>query len=293
MSKFLPASGLKWIDPKVFDLHKCKFKYIKKYNSKGCVLEFHLEYPKELRELYNDYALATNEIEIKSEILFEYQLKIASLCNIPIDNVKKLVATFFDKEKYVICYGKLRHYLRLELKLKDIHRVLEFNQYQWPKQYFEFNTQIRIEAEKNGKKDGKALYKLINNAVYRKAMEHLRNRIVIKLISNEKDYLRRTSKPSYMSHKIFDNDLVVILKNKVTLTLNRFAYIGMCILELRNVLMYEFHYRYIINKYGNDSRPLFTDTDSLMYEIKTEDVYKNFSNEKEMFDFSNYSTNSK
>ena len=109
MSKFLPSSGLKWIDPKVFDLNKCKFKYINKYNSKGCVLEFHLEYPKELRELYNDYALATNEIEIKSEILFEYQLKIASLCNIPIDNVKKLVATFFDKEKYVICYGKLQH----------------------------------------------------------------------------------------------------------------------------------------------------------------------------------------
>ena len=83
-------------------------------------------------------------------------------------------------------------------------------------------------------------------------MEHLRNRIDIELISNEKDYLRWTSKPSYMSHKIFDNDLVVILKNKVTLTLNKLAYIGMCILELRKVLMYEFHYKYIINKYGNN-----------------------------------------
>ena len=67
----------------------------------------------------------------------------------------------------------------------------------------------------------------------------------------------------------------------------------MCILKLSKVLMYEFHYHCIKNKYGNNSRLLFTDTYSLMYEIKTADVYKDFSNDKEMFDFSNYSNNSK
>ena len=80
---------------------------------------------------------------------------------------------------------------------------------------------------------------------------------------------------------------------KVTLTLNKLAYIGMCILELSRVLMYEFQYDYIKNKYGNNSRLIFTDTDSLMYEIKTEDGYKDFSNDKHMFDFSNDSTKSK
>ena len=99
--------------------------------------------------------------------------------------------------------------------------------------------------------------------------------------------------PIYVSLKIFDNDLVAIHKKKVTLTLNKPAYIGICILELSKVFMYEVHYDYIKNKYGNNSRLLFTDTDSLMYEIKTEDVYKDFSNDKEMFDFSNYSTKSK
>ena len=69
---------------------------------------------------------------------------------------------------------------------------------------------------------------------------------------------------SYMSHKIFDNELVAIFKNKVTLTLNKPAYTGMCILELSKVLMYEVHYDYIKNKYGNNSRLLFPDTDSLM-----------------------------
>ena len=91
-----------------------------------------------------------------------------------------------------------------------------------------------------------------------------------------------------MSRKIFDNSLVAIRKNKLTLTLNKPAYIGMCIWELSKVLMYEFHYDCIKNNYNNNSRLLFTDTDSLMYEIKTEDVYKDISKNTEMFDFSNY-----
>ena len=97
---------------------------------------------------------------------------------------------------------------------------------------------------------------------------------------------------SYMPHKIFD-ELAAIRKNKVTLTLNNAAYIGMCISELSKVLMYEFYYDYIKNKYGNNSRLLFTDNNSLMYESKTEYVYEDFSNDKEMFDLSNCSTKSK
>ena len=75
------------------------------------------------------------------------------------------------------------------------------------KLYIEFNTQKRIKAEEN---DEKVLYNLINNAIYGKAMENLRNRIDVKLVNNEKDFLKCTSKPSFMSHKIFDNNLVAI-----------------------------------------------------------------------------------
>ena len=104
--------------------------------------------------------------------------------------LKKLVSSFFDKEKYVIYYENLQLYLRLALKLKKIQRLLELNQFQWLKQYVEFNAQKRIEAEKNDEKDGKALYKLMNNAAYGKRMENLRNRIDVKLVSNKKDYLK-------------------------------------------------------------------------------------------------------
>ena len=125
-------------------------------------------------------------------------------------------------------------------------------------------------------------------------MENLRNRIDVKLVNKDKDYLKCTSKPSYMSHKIFDLDnLVAICKSKVALTRKKPGYIGMCILELSKVLMYEFDYDYIKNKYDNKSKLLFTDNDSLMYEIKTEDIYDDFSSDKEMFDFSNYSFMSK
>ena len=135
MSKFLPTSGCKWIDAKEFAFNKYTSN-----SSKGSVLKVDLEHPKELQELHNDDPLPLDKVEIKREKLPGYQLKIADPYNIPIGNVKKLVHDFFDKEKYVILYENLKLFLRLGLKLKKIHRVLEFNQSQWLKQYVKFNT---------------------------------------------------------------------------------------------------------------------------------------------------------
>ena len=93
-----------------------------------------------------------------------------------------------------------------------------------------------------------------------------------------------------MWHKIFDKNSVAISKRKLALKLNKSSYIEICTLELSKVLMYEFHYDYIKNKYDNKSELLVTDTYSLLYEIKTEDVYEDFSSNKGMSDFSNYSS---
>ena len=110
-------------------------------------------------------------------MLSSYRLKIANFHNIPIGNVKKLIPIFFSKEKYVLHYGNLLLYFKLELKLKKY--ILEFNQSQWLRSYVEFNTLKRLEAKKNWNKDGKALLKLMNNAVYVKITKNLRNRIDI------------------------------------------------------------------------------------------------------------------
>ena len=80
-----------------------------------------------------------------------------------------------------------------------------------------------------------------------------------------------------MSQKLFDNDLVATRKHKITLTPNKPAYVGIFILDLSKVLTYGFHYDYIKNKYCNNSKLIFTDTDNLIYEIKPEDVYEDFS----------------
>ena len=118
-------------------------------SSEGCIFEVQLEYPKELRELH-DYLLAPEKMEIKENNLPIYQFKKADIYNIPIGSVKKLMSIFFsffffffDEGKYVVRYENLRLYMRPQLKLKKIHRLLEFNWSQWLKLYVEFNTQTK------------------------------------------------------------------------------------------------------------------------------------------------------
>ena len=132
----------------------------------------------------------------------------------------------------------------------------------------------------------------MNNSVFGKAMENLCKWVDIRLVTDEKKLDKLTSKPTYVSSKIFNENLMAVHKVKETLTLNKPAYMGMCILDLSKMLMYDFHYNYIKRKYGNRAKLLFTDMDCLTYEIKAKDVYKDFWNDKEMFDNSDYPENS-
>ena len=128
----------------------------------------------------------------------------------------------------------------------------------------------------------------MNNSIFGKTMENLRKQVDVRLVANEKKLDKLTTKPTYVSSKIFNENLMAVHKVKETLTLNRPAYVGMCILDLSKMLMYDFHYNYIKKKYNNRARLLFTNTDSLTYEIEAEDVYKDFWNDKDMFDNSDY-----
>ena len=132
----------------------------------------------------------------------------------------------------------------------------------------------------------------MNNSVFGKTMENLCKRVDVRLVTNEKKLLKLTSKPTYVSSKIFKGNLVAVHKIKEMLTLNRPTYICMCILDLSKTLMYDFHYNYIKNKYGDRAELLFTDTDSLTYEIEAEDVYQDFWYDKDKFNNSDYSENS-
>ena len=128
----------------------------------------------------------------------------------------------------------------------------------------------------------------MNNSVFGKTMENLRKWVDVRLMTNEKKLDKLTSKPTFVSSKIFNETLMAVHEVKETLTPNRLAYVGMCILDLSKMLMYDFHYNYMKKKYNNRARLLFTDTDSLTYEIAAEDIYKDFWNDKDMLDNSDY-----
>ena len=287
MSQYLPTGGFKWLTEKqINNINLAKYKEDSK---KGLILEVDLEYPKELHDLHNDYPLGPEKVKVTKDMLSDYCKNIADKYNISTGLVHKLIPTLNDKEKYVLHYRNLQLYLNLGLKLKKVHRVLEFNQSPWLKKYIDFNTDKRKNAINAFEKD---FFKLMNNSVYGKTMENLRKRVDVRLVTDEKKLLKMASKPTYVSSKIFNENLVAVHKIKESLTLNKPAYVGMCILDLSKTLMYDFHYNYIKNKYGDKAKLLFTDTDSLCYEIKAEDIYKDFYNDKDKFDFSEYNKNS-
>ena len=283
MSQYLPTGGFRWMTQKQID--KTNLALYKEDSKKGLILEVDLEYPNELHDLHNDYPLAPEKVKVTENMLSDYCKSIADKYSISTGLVHKLIPTLGKKEKYVLHYRNLQLYIDLGLKVTKVHRVLEFDQSPWLKQYIDYNTEKRKNAKNDFEKD---FFKLMNNSVFGKTMENIRKRVDVRLVTDEKKLLKLTSKPTYVSSKIFNENLVAVHKIKETLTLNRPAYVGMCILDLSKTLMYNFHYYYIKDKYGDKAKLLFTDTDSLTYEIEAKDVYKDFFKDIDKFDNSDY-----
>ena len=133
----------------------------------------------------------------------------------------------------------------------------------------------------------------MNNSVFGKTMENIRKRSNIYLETDPDHLLRQTAKPTFVSCKIFHENLVAVNMKKKVLKLDKPSYVGMCIIDLSKVLMYDFHYNFIKEKYGKRAKLLFTDTDSLCYHITTDDIYQDLYESRDMFDNSDYSKSSK
>jgi hypothetical protein len=154
------------------------------------------------------------------------------------------------------------------------------------KQYIDLNTQLRTAATNDFEKD---FFKLMNNSVHGKTMESIEKRVDVRLVTDETRAKKLFAKPNFDRVVIFDENLIAVHMNKLKITFDKPTYLGMCILDLSKTLMYDFHYNYIKKKYGDKVKLLMTDTDSLCYEIKTEDFYKDIANDVEqLFDTSEY-----
>ena len=247
MSERLPTGNFKWLEnlpdtPKEIELFLSKYT---EDSDKGIILEVDLEYQKELHQLHNDYPCAPEKKIITDELLSDYARKIKEEQSVSSGKVPKLVTTLNDKEKYVSHYRNLQLYLSLGIRIKKIHRVLEFNQSEWLKEYKDFNTEMRKNAKNSFEKD---FFKLMNNSVFGKTMENVRKRTNIELVTNEKRLNKLSAKPTYVSSKIFNENLVGVHTKKERLLLDKRSYVGMCILDLSKTHMYDFHYNYIMKK---------------------------------------------
>ena len=155
--------------------------------------------------------------------------------------------------------------------------------------YIDLNTSLMVKAANDFERD---FFKLMNNSVFGKTMENIRNRVDIRLVTNESQARKLISKPNYQHRTIFCENLAALHMKKTRLVFDKPVYLGMSILDLSKTLMYEFQYDYIRPKYGEKAKLLFTDIDSLAYELETEDFYQDISPDvREMFDTSNYPKN--
>ena len=269
MSQKLPVHSFKWMTNQEIE-NIFNNQIVQVWEKTPCILEVDLEYPEKLHDLHNDYPLCPERVE----------------CD---HGVKKLIPNLRHKNNYVIHYKNLIQCLRLGMKLKKIHRGIKFIEAAFLKPYIDKNTSLRASAKNNFEKD---FFKLMNNSVFGKTMENIRNRVNVKLVDSGEQFKKLAAKPNYGSRKIFNENLVSVHMKKTSLTMNKPVYLGMSILDLSKTVMYDFHYKYIKPKYGNKAKLLFTDTDSFLYEIETEDFYKDIAEDvKDRFDTSDYPEN--
>ncbi|XP_066903545.1 uncharacterized protein [Halyomorpha halys] len=198
-------------------------------------------------------------------------------------------STLKNRNRYVLHYRNLIQAIKHGLKLEKIHRALKFNQSPWLSSYIEYNTELRKGASNDFEKD---FYKLLNNAVFGKTMENIRNRQDIQLVTDSKKLMKLIAKPNFIDRTIYNENIAAVHMNKSRILFNKPIYIGMCILDLSKIVMYHFHYDVMMKRYPtNTLKMMYTDTDSFIYRILTDDVYEDMKNMNQYFDFSDYPKN--
>ena len=245
MSQPLPTGGFRWINVDPNNISR-----LTELKDKGYLLEVDVSHPIELHDSNNNLPFMCEKMKI--------------------NGIEKLVPNLKDKENYVIDIRALDQALKHRLILEHIHRMIEFDQSAWMKPYIDFNTQLRTEATNDFEKD---FFKLMNNAIFGKTMENIRKHRNIKLVTSRESYLKTVMKPNFKSGVLFGENLMGCEMGKIKVMMNKLVYLGEAILDLSKIIMYEFHYDYMLPKYNNSIQLCYMNTDSLVYDIKTDDFY--------------------
>ena len=261
MSKPLPVGGFEWMS----EMELENWERFVEEEGVGCILEVDLEYPVKLHDFHNDFPLAPEKMIL--------------------GKVEKLTQNLRDKEKMVLHGKNLQLYLSLGMKLKLIRRGLKFKEKDFMKNYIDKNTSLRSQAKNAFEKE---LFKLMNNSVFGKTMENVRNRVSIELVKDAERAAKLVNKPNFEELKIFDEFLIAVKTRTTKVWMNKPVYVGMSILDLSKTLMFSFQYGYVKKKWEK-AEVLYSDTDSLVLNIETDDFFRDISGDvAEWFDTNDY-----
>ena len=278
MIQSLPYKNFKWINNLTLD------------KIQTGIYEVDIEIPKELHDKFKDYPLAPNIKSIPENNLSEYQEYLNNKLNIKYtEKDKKLILDLLPKKNYKIYYKNLEYYLKLGIKITKVHKILTFDEKPFLKIYIDLNTNLRKEAIKDLEKD---LFKLMNNVIFGKSMENVLNRSNIKLINNDPEkLLKLIRQPNFQNAYQISNKLCLVESKPIKTVFNKPIYLGAVILETSKLSMYQFWYDHLKNKYNDKVELIYTDTDSFIIQVETDDIYKDMLEDKNLYDFSEYPTN--
>lgn len=280
----LPYKNFEFME--VEEIQKIEWEKIDLQKETGYFVEVTLSYPESLQEKTSSYPLCPQNIEITHDMLSPYQKKVLlELYGKKTYKAKKLTSTFHKKEKIVLHGLNLQQYLRLGMKLESVHRVIKFMQKPYMTPWINFCTDQRIKAKNAFEKN---FWKLIANCVFGKTIEGLENRKKVQICCTSESFISAIKKPCYERHIIVNPTLSIVLFTKMQSKVIRPYYIGFSILEISKFVMYEFYYSILQNYFGQEGvKCLYQDTDSFVLSLKTTDIYSDFRNLGEYFDFSN------
>ena len=222
MSEKLPINEFKWVNDISGINEKSVKSYDKKNSDKGYIHEVDVYYPSKLHKLHSEMPFLPDRIKI--------------------DKTHKLVCNLHNKKKYVVHISILKQALAHGLKLKKVYRAIEFNQEAWSKKYIDMNTELRKKAPNDFEKD---FFKLMTNAVFGKTMENVRKHKDIKLVKTDHKINKLVSEPNYHTMNLISENFSVIETKKVKVKMNKPIYLGLSILEISKIIMYEFWYDYV------------------------------------------------
>ena len=252
----------------------------------GYILEVDLDYPDVLHDIQKDFPLAPTKENIEESFLSDYQLNILERMGLKKTKQHKLLQTLNNKTNYTVHYLNLKLYVELGMVVKKVHRILQFAQSTWLKPYIVKNT---LKRQQSTNKFQESFFKLMNNSCYGKTLESKRNRVNVHLVRTAQEAQKLVDTSLMKTFKIFDENLAAVTMKKPRIFWNKPTIVGACVLELSKFHMYSFHYK--VMKPTFDCQLIYSDTDSLLYEIKHEDLYRELESNtdlKKHFDFSNY-----